>query len=58
MAVEYLHCCDRYVDLDYHVDDVVYYEYQAYCYEHLVEHIANDQDITLEEAELIVEDLI
>ena len=56
MAVEYLHCCDTYVDLDWNVDDVIYYEDEPYCYEHLLEHLMDKLDLTEEQADQYIED--
>lgn len=57
MAVEYVDCCGSYVDLDWNVDDVIYYEDEPWCYDHLLEHLCNTLEISEEKADEIIDQL-
>ncbi len=55
MSVEYLQCCNTYIDLDYNCEGVFYYENQAYCYEHLLDYLVNGLGMTEEKADQFID---
>lgn len=57
MSVEYLHCCHKYVNLDYNCEEVIDFG-EPMCYEHLFEKLVDRYDLTVQQADYLIDCLI
>jgi len=59
MSVIYLHCCGSCLDLDFNCDEAIYYgpENEYYCFEHLLDKLMDEKDLTEEQAERLIDQL-
>lgn len=55
MSCIWTKCCDNLVDLDYNCDDVIYYNDEYYCIDHLSEKLVEEFNLTDDELDQYID---